>query len=65
LDASRDRADDKLKKKLKQQDITYFLSYDLRVVGQGLPDVPRVRLVATDESGERSLGEYTFAHTPS
>ena len=25
----------------------------------------RVRLVATDESGERTLGEYTFAHTPS
>jgi hypothetical protein len=25
----------------------------------------RVRLVAVDESGERSLGEYTFAHTPS
>jgi hypothetical protein len=25
----------------------------------------RVRLVAMDESGERSLGEYTFAHTPS
>ena len=24
----------------------------------------RVRLVATDESGERTLGEYTFAHTP-
>ena len=25
----------------------------------------RVRLVATEESGERTLGEYTFAHTPS
>lgn len=25
----------------------------------------RIRLVAMDESGERSLGEYTFAHTPS
>ena len=25
----------------------------------------RVQLVAVDESGERSLGEYTFAHTPS
>jgi hypothetical protein len=25
----------------------------------------RVRLVAMDESGERPLGEYTFAHTPS
>lgn len=25
----------------------------------------RVRLVAVDESGDRSLGEYTFAHTPS
>jgi hypothetical protein len=25
----------------------------------------RVQLVAMDESGERSLGEYTFAHTPS
>jgi len=25
----------------------------------------RVRLVAVDESGERPLGEYTFAHTPS
>ncbi len=25
----------------------------------------RVRLVATDESGVRTLGEYTFAHTPS
>ena len=25
----------------------------------------RIRLVATDESGERTLGEYTFAHTPS
>jgi hypothetical protein len=25
----------------------------------------RVLLVAMDESGERSLGEYTFAHTPS
>ena len=25
----------------------------------------RVRLVAVDESGERSLGDYTFAHTPS
>jgi hypothetical protein len=25
----------------------------------------RVRLVAMDESGERSLGEYTFAHTSS
>jgi hypothetical protein len=24
-----------------------------------------VRLLAVDESGERSLGEYTFAHTPS
>ncbi len=24
----------------------------------------RVQLVAVDESGERSLGEYTFAHTP-
>jgi hypothetical protein len=27
--------------------------------------VSRVQLVAVDESGERSLGEYTFAHTPS
>jgi hypothetical protein len=25
----------------------------------------RVQLVAVDTSGERSLGEYTFAHTPS
>ena len=25
----------------------------------------RVQLVAVDEAGERSLGEYTFAHTPS
>ena len=25
----------------------------------------RVRLVAVDEAGERPLGEYTFAHTPS
>jgi hypothetical protein len=25
----------------------------------------RLQLVAVDESGERSLGEYTFAHTPS
>lgn len=25
----------------------------------------RVQLVAVDESGERSLGEYTFAHSPS
>ena len=25
----------------------------------------RVQLVAVDELGERSLGEYTFAHTPS
>lgn len=25
----------------------------------------RVQLLAVDESGERSLGEYTFAHTPS
>jgi hypothetical protein len=25
----------------------------------------RVRLVATDASSERTLGEYTFAHTPS
>jgi hypothetical protein len=25
----------------------------------------RVRLVARDEAGERPLGEYTFAHTPS
>jgi hypothetical protein len=25
----------------------------------------RVRLVAVDEAGERALGEYTFAHTPS
>ncbi|MGA8052514.1 MAG: hypothetical protein WCA12_01420 [Burkholderiales bacterium] len=25
----------------------------------------RVQLVAVDESGERSLGEYTFVHTPS
>ncbi len=25
----------------------------------------RVQLVAVDESGERPLGEYTFAHTPS
>jgi anti-sigma factor RsiW len=24
----------------------------------------RVQLLAVDESGERSLGEYTFAHTP-
>ena len=24
----------------------------------------RVRLVAVDEAGERTLGEYTFAHTP-
>jgi hypothetical protein len=24
----------------------------------------RIRLVAMDESGERPLGEYTFAHTP-
>ena len=24
----------------------------------------RVRLLALDESGERTLGEYTFAHTP-
>jgi hypothetical protein len=24
----------------------------------------RVRLLAVDEKGERSLGEYTFAHTP-
>jgi hypothetical protein len=27
--------------------------------------VLRVRLVAVDEAGERSLGEYTFAHAPS
>jgi hypothetical protein len=26
--------------------------------------VMRVRLVAVEEAGERSLGEYTFAHTP-
>ena len=25
----------------------------------------RVQLVAVDEAGERTLGEYTFAHTPS
>ena len=25
----------------------------------------RVQLVAVDEGGERPLGEYTFAHTPS
>jgi len=25
----------------------------------------RVQLVAVDESGERSLGEYTFVHAPS
>jgi anti-sigma factor RsiW len=25
----------------------------------------RVRLVAVDEAGERTLGEYTYAHTPS
>ena len=25
----------------------------------------RVHLVAVDEAGERPLGEYTFAHTPS
>jgi hypothetical protein len=24
----------------------------------------RVQLVAVDEAGERTLGEYTFAHTP-
>ncbi len=29
------------------------------------PHTFRVRLVAMEESGERSLGEYTFAHTPS
>jgi hypothetical protein len=35
----------------------------------GLKKMPahtfRVRLVAVDEEGERPLGEYTFAHTPS
>jgi hypothetical protein len=25
----------------------------------------RVQLLAVDEAGERPLGEYTFAHTPS
>ena len=25
----------------------------------------RVQLVAVDDAGERPLGEYTFAHTPS
>jgi hypothetical protein len=25
----------------------------------------RVQLVAVDQAGERPLGEYTFAHTPS
>lgn len=27
--------------------------------------VDRIRLIAVDEAGERTLGEYTFVHTPS
>ena len=26
--------------------------------------ISRVQLLAVDESGERNLGEYAFAHTP-
>lgn len=33
----------------------------MRALGDG---VMRVRLVASEESGERLLGEYTFAHSP-
>ena len=33
---------------------------------RGLPaNTLRVRLVAVDEAGEREIGDYTFAHTPS